>query len=134
VHIKLLGINDFHGALSRRTVGPRPAGGAAVLASHLESAAAAADVGAHLRLGLRSADRRSRSRDPRRGGSAPRSAATYRVTVNSFMASGGDTFLVLVQGTSRVVGVVDLDALVTYVEGLAQPFTAAIEGRIQRLN
>lgn len=62
------------------------------------------------------------------------SSATYRVTVNSFMASGGDNFVVLKDGTNRVVGPVDLDALVTYVKSLAQPFTAAIEGRIKRLN
>jgi 5'-nucleotidase len=68
------------------------------------------------------------------GGQLLDPAATYRVTVNSFMASGGDNFFVLVQGTNRVVGAVDLDALVAYVEGLAQPFSAAIEGRIQRLN
>jgi 5'-nucleotidase len=68
------------------------------------------------------------------GGQVLDPAASYRVTVNSFMASGGDNFLVLPQGTNRVVGVVDLDALVTFVEGLAQPFGAAIEGRIRRLN
>ena len=61
-------------------------------------------------------------------------ATVYRVTVNSFLASGGDNFTVLVQGTNRVVGPVDLDALVVYVEGLPQPFSAAIEGRILRLN
>ena len=44
---------------------------------------------------------------------------TYRVTVNSFMASGGDNFLVLPSGTNRVVGAVDLDALVDYVGSLA---------------
>jgi 5'-nucleotidase len=60
--------------------------------------------------------------------------ATYRVTVNSFMASGGDNFVVLPSGTNRVVGAVDLDALVDYVESLQQPFTAQIEGRIKRLN
>jgi 5'-nucleotidase len=58
----------------------------------------------------------------------------YRVTVNSFMASGGDNFVVLPSGTNRVVGAVDLDALVEYVESLQQPFTAQIEGRITRLN
>lgn len=58
----------------------------------------------------------------------------YRVTVNSFMASGGDNFVVLPAGTNRVVGAVDLDALVEYVESLQQPFTAQIEGRITRLN
>jgi 5'-nucleotidase len=58
----------------------------------------------------------------------------YRVTVNSFIASGGDNFLVLTEGTNRVVGPVDLDALVTYVQALPQPFSAAIEGRVVRLN
>jgi 5'-nucleotidase len=60
--------------------------------------------------------------------------ATYRVAVNSFLASGGDNFLVLASGTNRVVGAVDLDALVNYVESLPQPFTAQIEQRIKRLN
>jgi 5'-nucleotidase len=59
---------------------------------------------------------------------------TYRVTVNSFMAAGGDGFLVLPLGTNRVVGPVDLGALVEYVESLPQPFSAAIEGRINRIN
>jgi 5'-nucleotidase len=61
-------------------------------------------------------------------------SATYRVTVNSFMASGGDNFVVLPSGTNRVVGAVDLNALVEYVGSLQQPFTAQIEGRITRLN
>jgi 5'-nucleotidase len=61
-------------------------------------------------------------------------AAIYRVTVNSFMAAGGDGFLVLPAGTNRVVGPVDLGALVEYVESLPQPFSAAIEGRINRIN
>ena len=56
------------------------------------------------------------------------------MTVNSFMASGGDNFLVLPLGTNRVVGPVDLDALVQYVGSLTQPFSAQIEGRINRLN
>ena len=60
--------------------------------------------------------------------------ATYRITVNSFIAAGGDNFLVLVQGTNRVIGATDLDALVEYVESLPQPFSAGIEGRIIRTN
>lgn len=60
--------------------------------------------------------------------------ATYTVTVNSFLASGGDNFTLLPEGTNRVVGPVDLDALISYIKGLSQPFGAAIEGRIQRLN
>ena len=60
--------------------------------------------------------------------------ATYSVVVNSFIAAGGDNFTVLLQGTNQVGGPVDLDALVDYLESLPQPFTAAIEGRITRLN
>jgi 5'-nucleotidase len=41
---------------------------------------------------------------------------SYRVTVNSFLADGGDGFAVLVQGTDRLGGEVDLDALVNYFE------------------
>lgn len=59
---------------------------------------------------------------------------SYSVTVNSFIAAGGDNFMVLTQGQDRVVGPVDLDALVTYIGGLSQPFSATIEGRIVRMN
>ncbi len=38
----------------------------------------------------------------------------YRITVNSFLADGGDKFAVLVDGTNRLGGEIDLDALVTY--------------------
>ncbi|NKQ12886.1 bifunctional metallophosphatase/5'-nucleotidase [Pseudomonas sp. SST3] len=61
-------------------------------------------------------------------------AAIYRVTVNSFLAGGGDNFTVLTEGTNRVVGPVDLDALVSYIESLLQPFGASVEGRIQRVD
>jgi 5'-nucleotidase len=40
------------------------------------------------------------------------------VVVNSFLASGGDNFTVLVQGTNQVGGAVDLDALIAYVAAL----------------
>jgi 5'-nucleotidase len=42
-------------------------------------------------------------------------AASYRVTANEFLASGGDGFPVLADGTDRVVGPIDLDALVSYL-------------------
>ncbi|MCP9340486.1 bifunctional metallophosphatase/5'-nucleotidase [Stutzerimonas xanthomarina] len=61
-------------------------------------------------------------------------AAVYRVTVNSFLAGGGDNFTILTEGKNRVVGAVDLDALVDYIEALPQPFSATVEGRIQRLD
>ncbi len=41
-------------------------------------------------------------------------AARYRVTVNSFLADGGDNYTVLTGGNDRLGGAVDLDALVAY--------------------
>jgi 5'-nucleotidase len=44
-------------------------------------------------------------------------AASYRVTVNSFLASGGDNFFVLAQGTNRQnAGFNDLNVLVDYLQ------------------
>ncbi len=40
--------------------------------------------------------------------------ASYRVTVNSFLADGGDNFTVLVQGIDRLGGEVDTDAFEKY--------------------
>jgi 5'-nucleotidase len=51
------------------------------------------------------------------GGAPIDLSASYRVTVNSFLADGGDNFSVLVDGTDRLGGEVDLDALVTYFGG-----------------
>ena len=59
-------------------------------------------------------------------------STTYTVALNSFLAGGGDGFTVLTEGTNRVVGPNDLDALVTYIEGLTSPFDAQIQGRITR--
>jgi 5'-nucleotidase len=41
-------------------------------------------------------------------------AAVYRVTVNSFLATGGDTFTVFDEGTNRLGGVQDIDAQVAW--------------------
>jgi len=41
-------------------------------------------------------------------------SASYRVTVNSFLADGGDNFIVLKLGTDRLGGEVDTDALEKY--------------------
>jgi 5'-nucleotidase len=41
-------------------------------------------------------------------------AASYRVTVNSFLADGGDSFPILLQGTNRLGGAVDTDAFEAY--------------------
>ena len=45
-------------------------------------------------------------------------ATTYRVTVNNFLADGGDNYTVFRQGTNRFVGEIDLDAFARYIEFL----------------
>jgi 5'-nucleotidase len=57
--------------------------------------------------------------------------AHYRVVVTDFLADGANNFSVFLEGTDRVVGPSDLDALVDYVAQRSQPFTSAVEGRIQ---
>jgi len=49
------------------------------------------------------------------GGVAVDPAASYRITVNSFLADGGDRFTVLRSGTERLGGAVDTDALTDYL-------------------
>jgi 5'-nucleotidase len=46
-------------------------------------------------------------------------SASYRVTVNSFLADGGDNYTVLRDGTDRLGGDVDLDALVKYFQAFS---------------
>ena len=53
----------------------------------------------------------------------------YRITVNSFLADGGDNFAVLADGTDRLGGEVDLDALVTYF-GANSPVPPGPQDRI----
>jgi 5'-nucleotidase len=48
-------------------------------------------------------------------GDAVQPAARYRVTVNNFLAAGGDGFPVLAQGTERVESVLDVTALEDYL-------------------
>jgi len=42
-------------------------------------------------------------------------AATYRVTMNSFLSTGGDNFTVFAEGTDEVVGPIDIDILEDYI-------------------
>ncbi|HEU4840412.1 MAG TPA: bifunctional metallophosphatase/5'-nucleotidase [Ilumatobacteraceae bacterium] len=44
--------------------------------------------------------------------------ATYRVTVNNFLADGGDNYSTFTSGTNRFVGEIDLDAFARYIESL----------------
>jgi 5'-nucleotidase len=56
----------------------------------------------------------------------------YTLTLNAFLAEGGDGFSVLLAGTDRRYGPIDLDVLAAYLTKLTQPFAAKVEGRIQR--
>jgi 5'-nucleotidase len=55
--------------------------------------------------------------------------ASYRITVNSFLADGGDNFLVLKQGTDRLGGEVDTDAFERYLKAHS-PYTPGLLNRI----
>jgi 5'-nucleotidase len=54
---------------------------------------------------------------------------TYRVTVNSFLADGGDNFTVLRSGTNRVVGGLDIDAFTAHL-GANSPLSPPPTDRI----
>jgi 5'-nucleotidase len=59
-------------------------------------------------------------------------AASYRVTVNSFLADGGDNYPMFTQGTNRVPGNVDTDAFENYM--IAHPnLTPGPANRITRV-
>ena len=66
-------------------------------------------------------------------GSAIDPARKYRVTVNNFMASGGDNFTVLTGGTNLQQGAIDIDAASVYFKTKATIATPVLE-RITRLN
>ncbi len=57
-------------------------------------------------------------------------AQTYRVTVNNFLAGGGDGFTVLKGGTNSVTGPIDLDAFTAYL-GASSPVSAPSLDRIR---
>lgn len=59
-------------------------------------------------------------------------AASYRVTMNSFLASGGDNFTLFNQGTDQLGGDVDLDAMEAYLSGHA-PVAPGARDRIQHV-
>jgi 5'-nucleotidase len=60
-------------------------------------------------------------------------AASYRVTVNNFLAEGGDGFVVLREGTERSTGGGDLAALVAWFEQMS-PIAPGPPDRIRRVN
>ena len=56
----------------------------------------------------------------------------YRVTVNSFMASGGDGFTALLDGHAKVVGVIDVDAAEAYFAARS-PMSRPMASRVRSL-
>lgn len=63
-------------------------------------------------------------------------ARSFRVTVNSFLAAGGNNFRVLAAGTDRLVGRTDIDALIDHFgrEPAGAAPSAATAPRIRRLD
>jgi 5'-nucleotidase len=51
-------------------------------------------------------------------------ARTWRVTVNNFMADGGDGYSTFLRGTNRLGGAQDIDALTAYMSRFSTPATA----------
>jgi 5'-nucleotidase len=60
-------------------------------------------------------------------------AASYRVAMNNFLASGGDGFSVFNEGTDQLGGEIDLDALVNYFMANS-PVAPGPQNRITRLD
>jgi len=60
-------------------------------------------------------------------------AASYRVTVNSFLADGGDNFLAFKQGREAKTGAMDVDAFEQFIARRAQGEAVSLD-RIKRLN
>ncbi|OIK16324.1 2',3'-cyclic-nucleotide 2'-phosphodiesterase [Bacillus sp. MUM 116] len=58
----------------------------------------------------------------------------YTITVNNFMADGGDGFTVLKSGKNRVTNKVDLDAFVDYFKTFTGPVSSQIEGRVRNVD
>lgn len=59
--------------------------------------------------------------------------SSYRVTVNSYMAGGGSGFDVLTEGTDRVGGMIDVEALEAYFRS-TDAVTPGPQDRIRRLD
>jgi 5'-nucleotidase len=70
--------------------------------------------------------------DLRLNGAPVTDAATYRVTMNSFLATGGDNFTVFREGTNELGGPQDLDAFEAYLK--ANPsLTPPVPDRIRKI-
>ena len=61
-------------------------------------------------------------------GAVKNPAKSYRVTVNNFMADGGDGYATLVKGSNRIGGAQDIDALTAYLADFKAPKAAYAPG------
>jgi 5'-nucleotidase len=59
--------------------------------------------------------------------------ASYFITCNNFLSTGGDGFTAFTGGTNQVGGPIDLDAFIEYTEG-HNPLPAPVLGRVTRLH
>jgi len=66
-------------------------------------------------------------------GAAIESATSYRVTVNDYLALGGDGFTAVKDGTARQYGIYDDEALFALL-GANSPVTPSPPDRISRVN
>ena len=67
-------------------------------------------------------------------GSAIQPGTEYRVTVNSFLADGGDNYGVLATGTNRVAGNVDTDAFENFLKANPAGVAPGPQNRITRVS
>jgi 5'-nucleotidase len=77
-----------------------------------------------------SAPEGQRATDLRWQGRPVEPSMSFRVTVNSFLAEGGDGFTVLRAGTERTGGALDLDALVDLLRGAGSPVAPDPQPRV----
>jgi len=71
------------------------------------------------------------------GGNPLNPAAVYRVTVNNFLADGGDGFTALKEGNNRLGGGQDIDAFAAYLKAQSdagKPLQPGAVNRITRVN
>jgi 2',3'-cyclic-nucleotide 2'-phosphodiesterase / 3'-nucleotidase / 5'-nucleotidase len=58
----------------------------------------------------------------------------YSLTVNNFMAGGGDNYTALLKGKNTYIGPTDLDGLVNYIKAQDGALNAEIEGRVLKVD
>jgi 5'-nucleotidase len=71
--------------------------------------------------------------DPTLNGAPIEDSKTYRVAMNSFLASGGDNFTIFREGTDQVGGLQDIDALEAYLTS-ASPLAPPVTDRVRNLD